>query len=65
MTGLDIGESRLVPADTVVLVNFPRPRRQLADELEGRVEVAVVGDANTPRDLVAAIHEGHLCARSA
>jgi 2,4-dienoyl-CoA reductase-like NADH-dependent reductase (Old Yellow Enzyme family) len=61
--GLDVGDTRTVRADTVVLANFPKPRREIADELEGRVEVALVGDANAPRDLVAAIHEGHFAAR--
>jgi hypothetical protein len=64
VAGLDSGATRTVAADTVVVVGFPRPRRELASELEGSCEVAVVGDADTPRDLLAAMHDGHFSARA-
>jgi 2,4-dienoyl-CoA reductase-like NADH-dependent reductase (Old Yellow Enzyme family)/thioredoxin reductase len=58
-------EHVVVPADHVVLV---LPRESLADlhgELRGAVpHLALVGDALSPRDLQAAIREGHLAARS-
>jgi 2,4-dienoyl-CoA reductase-like NADH-dependent reductase (Old Yellow Enzyme family) len=55
-----------VPADVVVLVTQNEPSRDLYDELvaRGRRDVFLVGDASTPRDLQAAIAEGHRAARA-
>jgi len=54
-----------VAADTVVLVSYNRPNRELCDELAGYAgEVKVAGDANSPRYLMTAIREGHLAGRS-
>ena len=53
----------IVPADIVVFVSPNRPNRSLYDELVGgAATVAVVGDANAPRFLEAAVHEGHRAA---
>jgi len=49
-----------VPADTVVFVSRNRPNRDLADALRERgIAVSLVGDANAPRLLLAAIREGN------
>jgi len=49
-----------VPADTVVFVSRNRPSRDLADALRDQgVAVSLVGDANAPRFLLAAIREGN------
>jgi hypothetical protein len=51
-----------VPADVVVVVTQNEPNRALADELDG--DVRLIGDAASPRDLGAAIAEGHRAARA-
>lgn len=52
-----------VPADVVVLISPNRPNRTLYDDLRGdAVSLSVVGDANAPRFLEAAVHEGHRAA---
>ncbi len=57
--------TRVVPADTVVLVGHNEPMRDLFDELHGRHDdLHLVGDARAPRDLQAAIAEGHRAARA-
>ncbi|MGA8708549.1 MAG: FAD-dependent oxidoreductase [Steroidobacteraceae bacterium] len=54
-----------VAADTVVLVGYNRPNRELLDALEGYAgEVWVAGDVNSPRYLMMAIREGHFAGRS-
>ncbi len=54
-----------VAANLVVLVQPRSPLHALHDELVGRVATVVrVGDALAPRDLQAAIREGHMAARS-
>lgn len=54
-----------LPCDTVVLVTPGAPLRTLYERLHGKVStLAIVGDANSPRDLQKAIYEGHLAARS-
>ncbi|TAJ74304.1 MAG: FAD-dependent oxidoreductase [Phenylobacterium sp.] len=53
----------IVPADIVVFVSPNRPNRTLYDDLVGGAAmVSVVGDANAPRFLEAAVHEGHRAA---
>jgi hypothetical protein len=56
---------RTVPADTVVLLTPNQPARELYLELRGEMPgIALVGDASSPRDLQAAIAEGHAAARA-
>ena len=55
----------VVAADLVVLVLPRTPLYALYDELQGQVPArALVGDARAPRDIQAAIREGHLAARA-
>jgi hypothetical protein len=57
--------TRTVPADTVVIVTPNAPNRDLFDTLRGKLGSAVlIGDALSPRDLMAAIAEGHRAARA-
>jgi len=54
-----------VAADVVVMVLARDPLNELEAELRGKVgELVVVGDALTPRDLQAAVREGHRAART-
>jgi hypothetical protein len=55
-----------VPADVVVLVTQNEPSRGLHDELvaAGHVDVRLIGDAASPRDLKSAIAEGHMTGRA-
>lgn len=54
-----------VPANLVVLVTPNEPLRDTYNELRGQVDrMVLVGDAKSPRDIQAAIHEGHAAARS-
>ncbi|MGE0386054.1 MAG: FAD-dependent oxidoreductase [Gammaproteobacteria bacterium] len=56
--------TREVPADTVVLVQFGEPLRDLYDELRPALPgLQIVGDAAAPRDVLVAIAEGHMAAR--
>jgi 2,4-dienoyl-CoA reductase-like NADH-dependent reductase (Old Yellow Enzyme family)/pyruvate/2-oxoglutarate dehydrogenase complex dihydrolipoamide dehydrogenase (E3) component len=59
------GKDHIVGADTVVLVTYRRGRRGLADELRAHphIQVHVVGDARSGRDLQVAIREGHIAGR--
>ena len=65
MRPLESRKSRVVPADTVVLVSANYPLRELYDELRddyaGRL--SLIGDAGSPRDLQVAIAEGHHAGR--
>ena len=54
---------KTVPADTVVLVTTNLPVRDLYLALHKEMDVSLVGDAVTPRDLYYAIQEGHHAAR--
>ncbi len=57
----DTADTEMLPADTVVFVSHNRPNRELQEALAGRHgDVRVVGDANSPRFLEAAIREGHI-----
>jgi hypothetical protein len=52
-----------VAADVVVFISPNRPNRDLHRDLEGRhPSVTLVGDANAPRFLETAVHEGHRAA---
>lgn len=54
-----------VPADTVVLVTHNRSLSEIYDELsETTPDIALVGDALEPRDVLAAIWTGHRAARA-
>jgi NADPH-dependent glutamate synthase beta subunit-like oxidoreductase len=62
---LDGVRSEFVPTDTTVLVSFRTPMNELYMNLVDVIpEIYVVGDALSPRDLVSAMREGHLAARS-
>jgi len=53
-----------VAANLVVLVLPREPLAALHAALRGSVpQLAIVGDAKAPRDLQAAVREGHLAAR--
>lgn len=53
------GPTRVLTAECVALVTSNRPRRALADELAGRANLALVGDALGPRFLQLAVLEGY------
>ncbi|MDB5714810.1 MAG: hypothetical protein JWO15_2207 [Sphingomonadales bacterium] len=59
-------QSYEVPADTVVLVTQNQPLRDLYDELRGESGGSsfLIGDALSPRDVQAAIADGHRVARA-
>lgn len=53
-----------IEADTVILAVGYRANRSLYEELEDMVdEIYVIGDANRPRKIVNAVHEGNRIAR--
>ncbi|MBA3053697.1 MAG: NADH-flavin oxidoreductase/NADH oxidase [Sphingomonadales bacterium] len=56
-------KNRNVAADTVILVSQNEPSRSLYDELRDEMECYLIGDARSPRDVQAAIGEGHRAAR--
>ncbi|NBC37405.1 FAD-dependent oxidoreductase [Novosphingobium sp. FSY-8] len=59
------GAPETVAADTVVFVSHNKSNRDLVEALAGWPgQVAVVGDARSPRYLQTAIREGHLAARA-
>lgn len=56
--------TRKVGADTVVMVGYNIPNRELADELaDYQGQVVLVGDANGSHSLQTAIREGHMAVR--
>lgn len=62
---IDGVRTETLPADIVVPVTFREAFRDLWDGCAAAgVEIHAVGDALSPRDLMAAMREGHLCARS-
>jgi 2,4-dienoyl-CoA reductase-like NADH-dependent reductase (Old Yellow Enzyme family) len=55
----------MVPADLVVRVDFRPSSNSLWSELRGKItDLHIVGDAKSPREIQAAIREGHLAART-
>jgi hypothetical protein len=51
----------MIPSDIVIFISPNRPNRDLYQVLTSRgMRVQVVGDANSPRNLLNAIREGHL-----
>lgn len=57
-------EEDRIDADIVVMVTSQVPIRNLFDELRGQLDIQLVGDALSPRDLLAAMHDGHRAARA-
>ena len=54
------GATETVPCDMAVLACGYRPNDGLAAELEGRVkDLSVIGDAEAPRKILTAVHEGY------
>jgi NADPH-dependent 2,4-dienoyl-CoA reductase/sulfur reductase-like enzyme len=66
---LEGGPTQTVPADTVVLVTYNEAQDTIFRELGGgtratrEFDLKVVGDAQSPRDLLVAIREGHMAGR--
>ncbi len=66
---VDGEQTTTVPADTVVLVTFNEAQSDLYRALGGGrrahrdFALHIVGDAHSPRDLLAAIREGHMAGR--
>jgi hypothetical protein len=59
------GPVREIPADILIRVDYRKPASALWFDLEGKIDhLHLVGDAKAPRDIQAAIREGHLAARS-
>jgi hypothetical protein len=57
--------TRTLPADTVVMIGYNQPNRELADAINGQgVTTHVVGDASGTRALRSAIRSAGLLARS-
>ncbi len=54
------GETHTIPCDQAVLACGYRSNNELADALKGRVkDLTVVGDAEAPRKILTAVHEGY------
>lgn len=63
--GIHDGHEKRVPAKTVVLITPNEPLRDIFEGLNGRhPDVQLIGDAAGPRDIQAAIGEGHRIARA-
>jgi hypothetical protein len=66
---LEGGPRQTVSAETVVLVTYNEAQNRIFTELGGGTRakkdfaLKVVGDANSPRDLLVAIREGHMAGR--
>jgi len=60
-----VGPGEPLPSDILVLNLAKRPRRDLYDALVAadKPSAHLIGDARSPRDMLAAIHEGHRAAR--
>ena len=65
VASVDSGHQRILPADTVILVMYHRPNRELSDALrEAGIDHRVVGDANGTEELQRAMREANLVARA-
>lgn len=54
------GQDHRIGCDTVIIAAGYRSNNSLEEELEGRVrELAVIGDAQAPRKILTAVHEGY------
>jgi 2,4-dienoyl-CoA reductase-like NADH-dependent reductase (Old Yellow Enzyme family) len=65
ISSLEGWPDRTAPADTVVLVTLNKPNNALAADVESRgLAVTVIGDANHPEFLPAAMAAGHMAGRT-
>lgn len=56
---LEVKEEK-IECDTVIIAAGYNSNNRLEDELEGKVtELTVIGDAESPRKILTAIHEGY------
>jgi 2-enoate reductase len=53
------GKPCTLPCDTVIIAAGYLSNNQLEKELEEKVELTVVGDAEAPRKIITAVHEGY------
>ena len=54
------GQEHTLSCDTVIIAAGYRSNNRLADELDGKVkDLTVIGDAEMPRKILTAIHEGY------
>lgn len=54
------GQDHKIECDTVIIAAGYKPNNQLESELNGKVEnLTVVGDAEAPRKILTAVHEGY------
>ena len=54
------GQEHEISCDTVIIAAGYRSNNRLEDELDGKVkELAVIGDAQAPRKILTAVHEGY------
>lgn len=52
------GEQRTIDVDTVAIASGYTPRRALYDEINGKVDVDIIGDANEVDNILKAVHQG-------
>ena len=65
VTNRSNSERKTIPADTVVVVSYNRPNRELFDALGARnIPAQIIGDAQIPRTMEDAIREGYLAGAS-
>lgn len=63
--GIGVTKAERIAADVTVVVTSQVPVRDLYDELREKIPAAVLaGDALSPRDLMAAMHDGHRAGRT-
>jgi 2-enoate reductase len=54
------GQDNMLECDTVIIAAGYSPNNELESELEGKVEdLTVIGDAEAPRKILTAVHEGY------
>jgi 2,4-dienoyl-CoA reductase (NADPH2) len=58
------GQEASIEADTIVLASGSAPRKDLLEALQGQVTCHAIGDCVEPRNMMDAIYEGSLLARS-
>ena len=52
------GKVESIPADTVAIAAGYRSRTSLYDQLNGKIDCAIVGDAENPDNILTAVHHG-------
>ncbi|WP_212505708.1 FAD-dependent oxidoreductase [Anaerotalea alkaliphila] len=57
------GATDRIPCDSVVIATGYKSNNQLARELEGQMDLSVVGDAGSPRKILHAVHEAYHAVR--